>query len=214
MVSEVTKMRHKGEGPDRHTLPSSAHMDTLPKDIVQSLLEMNQRHIDVNQVNVEEHPVCLAEHSKLADTMKDKSRLLSLMDLRKGADPLDEKSYTEWNEWAREVPEFILFMNDHFPNAFRVRINTMRGYDDTIPWHIDTNSKVSLRCHIPLTHPYREGAIEFMVRRRNKEIDLVKAAVGSVTLVNTALPHSVINRTGEPRHSIVFGIEWKDLDIR
>lgn len=199
------RSRVVGPGPARELLPNFkiiyeiSEFDLLQKDvlkIVDQCKEENDLYSESYDIskNCDLRPLIPSEHRNLLLQSQDPMKEAKL-----------EMEYTLWTERSKNslVKNLLL---DLFPNCYRSRIAILPP-EQGINWHIDMNTRVSCRVHIPITHP--NFLFEF-----NRKGDLEKAdlRLGYIYFTNTAYPHRVFNNTGFPRVSVLCDMPYSDLE--
>ncbi len=206
----VNRLRHKGTGPKRHTIPALFTFPfEVPEDVLDDLGGIIREHLYTDDIGKSHYPVADPKYVELANHIPEGYRDIALHFHREGSEGLDEKSYTEWNERSNPNGPLRTFMAYFFPKAYRVRIGHMPAHKE-LNWHIDTNSTVAVRVQIPITHDYNKSQIQFDIRTKDG-IEIANNPIGECFMTNTAWPHRVTNHTDEGRFTMMFTIEYNDL---
>lgn len=218
MVNSLVAKRVVGnKGPDRKVLPNWEllyYINNFPT-IQKELLDIINKYKDVDDIgDTSKYPIATPGLVKLANMRPEGYRgiILQWADNPNEDNILDEQPYTNWNERAEEATEFKKFIQQCFPNAFRVRLACLPPGGE-LPWHIDTNTSVACRCQIPITHATSRKGATFEITR-NGEHDYAEFPLGSVYFINAGFKHRVINNTNRDRWIVNFSVPFSDIEKR
>jgi hypothetical protein len=194
------RSRVAGPGPDRKLLPAFHNLCPLADAgaVVDETLAFLVRRSG-NDLMTEKYKI--SSHCDIRYLLPPDFKHVLLQTAPEHADPLRESSYTEWDEDFKGT-RLMEFLRRRFPGAYRTRIAVLPA-GGTLSWHIDTNTSVTCRVHIPIYNP---GAY-FEVKHKGK-LARETLQVGQVYFTNTGYPHQAVNPTAENRISVIFGIDF------
>ena len=193
-----------GTGPDRKLLPASKKLLDIPDDIVVELNQFFESHRAINDLSVPSK-YGVSTHCPLRHALPNGFQHILLTRLKSAGDARNEQDYTEVTKEALSL-RFISWLEQYFPNAFRVRLSLLKSGTE-FGWHIDTNTSVACRCSVTLN----QNSAKFEVKMRN-QIYQVPMQVGEVHFTNTGWPHRVYNEGDMDRLNLVFGVPFSDIE--
>lgn len=220
MVSTLVRQRIKGNGPDRKSMPNWQELAKIDPEtfqkIQEELLEITRVYADTDDIREErsDYPIADGKLVKLANKVPDGYRGVTLQwadeNVKKDKTVLDESPYTEWNERAKLAPTFVAFMNEHFPGAYRTRLSCLPPNGGELTWHIDSNTSVTCRAQIPITHDITPDGATFEIKRDGKH-QFADHPLGGVYFINAGFLHRVVNHTDTERWVVNFSTDYKYL---
>ncbi len=198
------RSRVDGSGPRRTELPSFKLIDTIDdfEELKSEVMDIYGREIHNNDLYTSKYEI--SKHCELRDLLPNEHKNLLLQEPKIGVVPDDERQFTEWNERSRNT-KIRKYIEDEFKNTYRARIAILAP-NSAIDWHIDVNTTVSCRVHIPIYNP---GFI-FEIKNRSI-IETLSPKAGSVYFTNTAWPHRVYNSSNESRISVIVDMPFESI---
>ena len=200
--NNTKKQRILGEGPDRRALPSFYRVGKISPQIKQEIFNVANKFKGHNDNYSDEFKI--SRFCELGQAIPKGHITLLLQKPISGSDGMDEKEYKKWDKLEKNSL-LKAFLQKHFPNSYRARIVFLPSHSK-IDWHIDVSTKVSCRFHILIKNP----SFVFEINRKQK-IVRVPLEEGHIFFTNTAYPHRVYNPTDEERISLLFDIEYKNV---
>lgn len=191
-----------GSGPDRKFLPPFQEICRVPEEVIQDLLSYYLNHFNLNDLE-DSTNYGISDVCSLKQVIPSKFQHL-LLTLPGDKNPYREENYTEWRPDTKDTRFYKWFQN-HFPEAFRVRISVLQPHTE-FSWHIDTNTSVACRCSASLN----QVDSKFEIRARGKVYSNALKR-GRLTFTNTGWSHRVYNPTNEARINLVFSIKFDGL---
>lgn len=201
----TNRMRERvvGDGPDRTQLPPFKKLCSIPDEYIYELREFFFTKRDQNDLDAPER-YSISEHCPLKFAIPDNFHHVLLTSCSPGQNGRSEQNYKQWTAEAKKL-KFYKWFNDHFPNAFRVRLSSLAPNEE-LSWHIDTNTSVACRCSVALDND--KAVFEIKVKGT---VYRVPFQLSEVFFTNTGYPHRVFNPTSTPRLNLVFGIKFDDI---
>lgn len=217
MVSTLIKQRIKGTGPDRKNMPNWQKLVDIDNEtfnqIRLELLTVIDVFKDVDDIadSSSDYPIADSKIVRLAEKVPQGYKGITLQwansDAKKNTTILDESPYTEWNERAELAPTFVNFMKKNFPGAYRTRLSCLPPNGGELTWHIDSNTSVTCRAQIPITHDITPNGATFEMKR-NGVHEYANHPMQGVYFINAGFLHRVVNNTNTERWVVNFSTDY------
>ncbi len=117
---------------------------------------------------------------------------VALQELKQGGDAANPKDFT----WALQ-PKIVRIIEDMIGPAHRMRISALQA-DASIPEHIDNPEQIRIIILL-------EGEQEFTLQTKT-ESQHIEMKIGELWFVNTAWPHSVMNKGPHTRLALLIDL--------
>jgi hypothetical protein len=188
-----------GTGADRRDLPNyktfpfqNLTFSNQVLDLVEALPK------DYNDIQSEQS-YQIASKSPLKEYFPNRYRQILLQHKRDDTTGENETDYT-----VDMYPEIMDTIKQIFPKCYRARIAILVAGDE-LGMHIDSNTSVSCRFHIPIY-----GACRWTMRREGVEHQFIMQPPG-IWFVNAGYPHKVENCAPVERITVALGCHYDDV---
>jgi hypothetical protein len=188
-----------GSGADRRDLPNYKvfPFDSQPiSNLVINLVgNLSKEYNDIQS----DKSYRIASNSPLKQYFPNRYRQILLQHKREDTTGEEETDYT-----LDTYPEIMDIIRKIFPKCYRTRIAILT-VEDVLGMHIDSNTSVSCRFHIPIY-----GACRWTMRREGVEHQFVMQPPG-IWFVNAGYPHQVENCSQVERITVALGCHYDDV---
>jgi len=200
MTRDIKTLLTKGKNnPGRKELPLIVDMFRFPEECIEELMTVQQTLSGQNDLYKEYYG--LSQTIKIAQQVAYSTPGYAQHLLQTPSDDgfQTEKNYTIWNDFAPRTRDF---MESSWPGCFRSRIAILQP-NTCIPWHIDDDTKISLRFHVNLN----QGHTKFWFKVKNEEV-FFELEPFKAYFLNVGYPHKVENLMEFERVNFLWGCEW------
>jgi hypothetical protein len=204
MQRDIKKLLREGKHlPGRKNLPLIVKMFKFPEDCINELLEIESNMEGKNDLYQDYYGLSKTISIAQQVAYSTPGYTQHLLQLPSDDGYQTEKNYIIWNALA---PKTKKFMEDTCPVCFRARIAILQA-GTTIPWHIDDDSKVSLRFHVNLN----KGQTKFWFKVKGKE-EFFELDPYHAYFLNVGYLHKVENTLDFKRINFLWGSDWNSVE--